>query len=296
MRALAWAATIVIAVGVGSVVTLQLRSPAEVQEAPVTSSTPTRVAQEAEPAAASVARARDQLVDRRERQVVPAGPVPQEPADEQVAAADGGRPNAVEDADVSGTGALRAAADAPEAERKIAAVVAESIVAESVAAGGAAFAQNRAFRVRDAAPATVDSVTQLREVAQPVAVPTLEEVRTDADAVTWTAVDEAAAARALGGEIAAVDGLPVIGYAVRTIEARREVRVVQRTESGVELELVQWKTGAGDVGAGLASEPDTLATPEDSLTVLTVSRDEYTIRARADLPEDVLRRLLERIP
>ncbi|NIM51161.1 MAG: hypothetical protein GTN62_14575 [Gemmatimonadales bacterium] len=115
---------------------------------------------------------------------------------------------------------------------------------------------------------------------------------------TWLVVDQTTAREYLDGPIATIQGLPTLSYAVGTIEGRRAVRITQRLESGAALEVIQQEVTARPADAFRRRVEALEAAPAvalDSVASVSVKWGDYVITARAELAPDSLRALLARI-
>ncbi len=283
-RGLAWAATILMAAGLGSYVTLSVQS----RDAPVVA---TR-AMEAAPETERLAQQQEAAEPTVGLSVDPPAAQPARPA------AAPGLASGVA-AEVANAAEAKTSADVPtdirvaRAESTPLATPTEGFRGRLAAAGDSAAEADTAVQTVTVRARTAE-VTALAEAPpRPAQAAALEDTRrADAQPTDWVDAGEAEAAEALGGRVARVSALSVIGYATRQNEGRSEVRVRQRTPDGVDLELVQWRAGDGD----LSSELERREIGDDSLAVVTVRRGEFAILARAKLPIDSLRQLLGRIP
>ncbi len=293
MRALAWAATIVVAAGVGSVVTLQLRAP---REAPVSQPSamdePARLAQKAERSLAPAEPEPPEAANRRQdlsARSVP-GDQEQQTEDEFAAVSSTARRDVVAGTGLA-TGAIAQAPDTPAAVAEL-----DVVLMDSAAPVAAADARDVALRGRVARPVEGDSLVGREGFVQAAPAAAFEEARgVDRDAPAWTEASESTASEALEGPVAEIEGLSVEGYAIRSVGERSQVKVIQRTEAGVVVEVIQWKIVDTDSALGLMEKMPVAAPAQKPLTTLSARRDDHNILLRADLSEDELRRLLERI-
>lgn len=105
------------------------------------------------------------------------------------------------------------------------------------------------------------------------------------DAADWRALSPAAAEAQVGFPTSAVPGLEVLAVEVGELEGAPAVRVRQVVEPGTVLTLLQRRaTGATEA----EDQPD-------GLTTVSIRRDDLLLTATAALPADSLRTLLERV-
>jgi hypothetical protein len=304
MRALAWAATVVLALGVGSATTLFLTGDRATPETPPATASAQAGAEAAD--RARQYRALDRLDDRaavapgavgraapseETRRSEPARPAPSlVPAEQEgaavakVAEGAGDRRAAGEEAAI----AAREGATPPPAARPTrglgdsvaprSVIQLDQVVVTAAPTDSAAAQPSRGavVRVRGAANRARDSAVE-------------------SDEAGWLAVGEDVAAAALGGKVARVEGLPVLAYGMRSVDGTTEVRVLQRAESGAVVELIQSRSDGSPPREEVA-ELERKAQRSDSVATITVRRDAVIIRARANLPAEALRGLLRRIP
>jgi hypothetical protein len=112
-------------------------------------------------------------------------------------------------------------------------------------------------------------------------------------------VSRADAATALGGSLAAIQGLPIESVSRSTAGTRVRVRVVQLAESGERIVLTLTRAGAAVSGGGgpmrvtaLRVIPPSEAYPQ---TTGTASVGNLLVTARSTMAAEPLRALLERL-
>ena len=172
-----------------------------------------------------------------------------------------------------------------------AAAKADAMVAGGVVAGGVvADEEQREARGRGAAVPDIDA--QVNEAfAQE----------------TWVAADRSAAERHLGRALLTVEGLPVAGVRVGEVSGLPAVLVLQTLPSGDSLDLVQWRQADAGLQAPkwaavsadrVAEEavPEPRAREGASVTDMTViARDGFLVALRAAVSRDSLAALAGRI-
>lgn len=303
-RMLAWAATVVIAAGVGSVVTLQFRADApqsafraledvgspEAEESASASRLPALVGGRSESARSAETL---QLSDRA-APANRAAPAATTPALDQRMAAKAERRDEEPAPGVGLPSAEKVVAQASranEVQRK-----ADTAAVEPVAPAPAeADVGGVLARARPLEPAAADSDVRAEPRREAAGMTVRAVGRADEPATKWTEVTRETAAAALGGTVANIEGLAVVRYGLREVAGIPQVRIAQRTESGVEVELVQWRTRDGPIASEFLPLPAAQQVP-DSLATVTVERADYTIRARAKVSPQALRDLVQRIP
>ncbi len=310
LTALGWAATIVIAVGVGWIARGTLGwggGPSDEQSVALDSAAAVVAQQVTEPEAevGAVGRALEQAPARHS-----------ETALREAQRRD--QPTAALKSEAAPTGRIEAKlADEPaeleEARPKLAeADVAPEPVAGVVAPAAAPPTEQRARR----AAAPVDTVTPLerertaedQRIAQVVAAeeaPAAAAYQVDLDALVvggrgaWRVGDEDAAHAVLGGPVALLPDIAVVAYLIPVEEDRAAVQLVQRLESGDIVVLTQERVTepADDLyraGEGLVSRNE--PAPGESVASVSVRRGGYLFSLRGALPLDTLVALLERLP
>jgi hypothetical protein len=157
-------------------------------------------------------------------------------------------------------------------------------------------AQNMAAPNRE----RLDAHRALVEPEAPAMAKTAANVADAIDAREWVPATRETAERALGGPIVTVEGLRVVSYALR-LAGGVQVRTVQSLGAGIELELRQSAAppargavtpapgGAG--AAGIAEMHVTAAAPATD----TIAINGFRIVGRAPISVDSLRALLKRI-
>lgn len=285
-RALAWAATVVIAAGVGWYA--GYRSQAGSRQDMVSFR---------------------QAAERADTAVVGAEPA---------AAAAGRQPALPPDADQAAF--TRGLAQEDRARRREAAAPAEeaAVGAETRPAPPAAAlpsravpapAMNLAEAPEQKAPRTIDSVARLRrapaaaELQAVVGGARVAQPDPTAGALApadpgWRPVTKADAQRYLGAPVRRVARLSALSYEVGVVDDLPAVRVIQEVSPGVLLELIQRadRPEAEIVGAAIGrAGAQALADERDSLTAVATVMDGYRITARARLSVDSLLALLREI-
>ncbi|MFQ5809717.1 MAG: anti-sigma factor family protein [Armatimonadota bacterium] len=214
-------------------------------------------------------------------------------------------------------------ADADAREREEAQRLKEVVEADVPAPPAAAPARQRiavAGERRGVAAGRRDSISRAREAGDSLAL--REQARAEAVAqqvaalgavaaadslamqyiataeATWLVVDQTTAREYLDGPIATIQGLPAVSYAVSAIQGRRAVRITQRLESGGALEVIQQEVTARPADAFRRRVEALEAAPAvalDSVASVSVKWGDYVITARAKLAPDSLRALLANI-
>ena len=134
--------------------------------------------------------------------------------------------------------------------------------------------------------------------AEPDPTPATPAVETDPVILdgTWRRIDRLGAEAALGGDIVAVPGLPIESLAEPTADGRSGVRVVQRLESGEQLEIVIEAPDflAASRGAGLRATAIRVMVPADPADPAAASAryGGYLITAKAAVEPEALRDLI----
>jgi hypothetical protein len=153
-------------------------------------------------------------------------------------------------------------------------------IGEQVNAAPAPAAAAKLVVAQEAAPEPAERAARARaQLASPVVL----------NPAGWTAVNQRAAEERLGGPIATVPDLPLLGYAVSGTGPTTVVRTIQVLGAGATVELYQRRAGAPMKSAAAA------AAPGSGTASLTVSWEGYSVTGTAPVPADSLRRLLARL-
>lgn len=279
-RALAWAATIVMAAGVGWYAGFRFQGMAARDQAESALS---------RPQAEAVAPTREPQVQRQPTQVAEFPPPeslaqtraererPSAPADEAAQAQPPAAAHREEPAPPAGAVDLARAAESKARPRT-----------DSLA---------RARERADSAAGFRPGVVQVEEV---VAAPAQHRAGAAAGWPSapggWTPVSADAARDALGQPLLQVEGMPVVSYAIGTAAGAPTVRVVQQVTPGVLLELLQQRDSAAtDDARGRLLRRVPSDTVADSVAALTVVRGGVRVTLRAPVSLDSLQALAERI-
>lgn len=285
LQSWALAATVVLAVGIGSVVGLNVRR-AETDAGPFEQMS--AAPEDARRLTLNESEADERRADRfAEQEAPPPSPARPSATPESQAMVAGGRERKALPADEpAGAPALGRTQPTDQDRRGLASVA-------NAAPPGAADSGTAEVRARVAAPVAAQDAVEERPAQEAVAKLTV--VQAPREDVPWTAVSEGAARATLGGQLATLAGLPVTGYALRSVDGLSQVRVMHETEAGELVELIQWRTAQDSLRNGMA-EFQGGEVARDSLTTVTVRHDDLTIVARGMLSNETLRRLLLRIP
>jgi hypothetical protein len=117
------------------------------------------------------------------------------------------------------------------------------------------------------------------------------------EAGAWRVVDEPTARDRLGGPIARLPDAAVEAYLIPADSERPAVQVVQRLESGDVVVLAQeLAADPAEEGAGARDELMAMNEPFSDASSASVRRGDYVVTLRARLPTDSLRALLETLP
>ncbi len=292
LRTLAWAATVVLAVGVGWYARGSLR----------------RIPQQSTPVVA-IPQDRDQVdAGKTSSELTEVADARRSVAE---AESEGPAAGALLEARRAGEPAMGAASPEPtspaEPSREL---VAARTFADADTRAEAAFKTDTPTSERTGALAPPPAVPQAVVATNATAEqPRLRRARGEAlEAEGWTEVNEATAQAFLAGPVAVVEDFPVVTYATRVADGRRAVRVRQDLGSARLLELVQEALGgfalaeaqerdrerAADDRLRAADEIDSVER-KDSLTTVSVRRGNYLITIRAPISMDSLKALLKRI-
>lgn len=116
----------------------------------------------------------------------------------------------------------------------------------------------------------------------------------------WVTVSPTEAARRLGGPLATIPGLPSLGTSVSEAEGAVVARTIQVLGPGQTIELTQQRAVAEKRAAAPAPAPAAAAqagaAPRDTgAGQVTVEWEGFSVSGRALVPQDSLRRLLQRL-
>jgi hypothetical protein len=281
-RWLAWAATLVIAGGVGWYARDQLGFPHDTFR-PAGASQESAARAEPETTAAVAAAPTQVAVTER---AVPAEEQKSQVANEGQVSTPAPPPSPLA---VGGTARQKAA----EADRLVAGGRGDQ------AAGAAAppVAQNLAAPTQE----RLEARRSAAEAEAPVMAKMAADVADALDERGWIPATREAAEQALGGPVVTVEGLPVVSYRLRTIGGV-EVRTVQSLGAGMELELRQSKLTLARGAVATAPAPEARARGAElpsraaaEPATDTVEIDRFRIVGRAPISLDSLRALLRKI-
>jgi hypothetical protein len=140
------------------------------------------------------------------------------------------------------------------------------------------------------APSPPAAPTAMQPLAQRVSAPVLNEAG-------WTTVSEAEAKRRLGGPIARVPDLAILGYSVSGSGEATVVHTIQVLGPGVTLDLYQQRATArsGERGGVVAARPSVRALRDEAIEPVSVDWEGFRVSARAQVPADSLRALLRKL-
>ncbi len=170
-------------------------------------------------------------------------------------------------------------------------------LADSVRAEAPAEVQIRGF-VEDAPAAQ----KRARELAEPDLLAAME-APAPTDEIRWIAVSRDEAERSIERKLLLVDGLDVVEISIAATRPRASVRVVQLLPSGDSLEIVQQATTPEvDRVAGVleprlqdARDEQEAAANEREISSVSVIRGDVVVEMRGRIPMDSLRVLLSRL-
>jgi len=288
LTALGWAATIVLAVGIGwiargAVMREAGNAPVRLDGAP---SAP--VGGMAAPAESSAARRGAAELSEERSEAEPAG-----------------RLGAVADQ----TPQLAAAPPAPVELRQQTNEAAPPPPAEAVAEGeqpAAKAAAAEGVRTRQAVSGVVAIADERRNAAArgempadslaPAAIAQLAAHAVDSPA--WTGATAEDAERHLGAPLRAVEGLPVESTSVGAVDGAPAVRVVQTLPGGERLEIVEWRSDSTDADAARrqAVQKRDAAPEQARVAQIVILRDGVVAVVSAPVPADSLAALARKIP
>jgi hypothetical protein len=122
-------------------------------------------------------------------------------------------------------------------------------------------------------------------------------IGTSGEAGAWRVVDEPTARERLGGPIARLPDAAVEAYLIPADSERPAVQVVQRLESGDVVVLAhEIAADPREEGAGARDELMAMNEPFSDVSEASVRRGDYVIMLRGRLPTDSLQALLETLP
>ncbi len=188
-----------------------------------------------------------------------------------------------------------------ERQRVVADELSAKAVARTLADSVQAEVPAEELRVRRDAPAALN---RAREFAEPNLVAALE-APAPTDNVQWIAVSRDEAERSIARKLLLVDGLDVVEISIAATEPRASVRVVQLLPSGDSLEIVQQPTtpevdrvaGVRDSQARFRdarAQQEAMAN-EREISSVSVIRGDVVVEIRGRIPLDSLRVLLSRL-
>ncbi|MCH7682125.1 MAG: zf-HC2 domain-containing protein [Gemmatimonadetes bacterium] len=156
-----------------------------------------------------------------------------------------------------------------------------------------------ALRVSRDAPAALKRARELAESGLFAEM----EAPAPTDDLLWIAVSRDEAERSIGGKLLLVDGLDVVEISIAATEPRASVRVVQLLPSGDSLEIVQQPTTpevdrvAGVLESRLqdARDEQEAAANEREISSVSVIRGDVVVEMRGRISIDSLRVLLSRL-
>jgi hypothetical protein len=172
-------------------------------------------------------------------------------------------------------------------------------VTRTLADGGQAAVPAEARRAsRDA----LAPLKRARELAEPNLLAAVEAL-TPTDDLRWIAVSREEAEQTIERRLLLVDGLDVVEISIAATEPRASVRVIQLLPSGDSLEIVQQPTTPEvDRVAGVleprlqdARAEQNAAVNETEISSVSVIRGDVVVEMRGRIPVDSLRVLLSRL-
>jgi hypothetical protein len=300
LTALGWAATIVLAVGVGWIARGTLgfgERPAQQPGFAMADSAVLQLAEQiAEPEADAPERTLAQAPTREGRVEAGRAQRRDEPAPPAVL-----KSETVPEEGVP----LDARAEAEEARAKMA----EADVEQQPAAGVATPAAPAAAAARGrGAIAQADSIEQAQSESKAAhdafaaAGIRLDEVLGGAgEGTEWRVADEATANERLGGAVTPLPGAEVVAYLVPAEPDRAAVQLVQQLESGEAVVLMQERTTEMPEAEDAVGDRDELMAMNEPASQVegasvTLRRGDFVLTLRGNLPPDSLRALLEQLP
>jgi cytochrome c553 len=289
LTALGWAATIVLAVGIGWIARGAVMREAGNAPVPLDGAPSAAIGGMAAPAESSAARRGAAELSEERSGAEPAGRLgavaDQTP---QLAAAP---PAPVELRQQANEAAPQPTAGAvPEGEQPSAkAEAAEGVRTRQAVSGVVAIAdERRNAAARGEMPA--DSLA-------PAAIAQLAAHAVESPA--WTGATAEDAERHLGGPLRVVEGLPVESTSVGAVDGTPAVRVVQLLPGGEQIEIVQWQSDSTDADAsrrGAVQKRDTAPEAARRMDEIVIVRDGVIAVVRGPVPADSLAALARKIP
>ena len=298
LRGLAWAASIVVAVGVGWYAQLSLGSGGAGEETLSDSAATLRIVAKAREADSIVP---VQAAEARSEVSLLAGPPAVASPDET-------------DVDASAASTMAVAREPKPADRTVVALEERARADQQVAGRGQAGAMAGQEQQSSEVPSRERVERERRRVVDEIAPaqarlalrgadsdradpPTLVLDRRVAAVTEWLEVERAAAERTLGTAVLAVDGLPLVGFSVPA-SGLPIVRVKQLLPSGDSLEILQRSANtAGNTPTPLLEGVSERATRRATSgeTTVTTSVGDLVVTGRAPIGLDSLRTLLGRL-
>ncbi|MCH8934143.1 MAG: zf-HC2 domain-containing protein [Gemmatimonadetes bacterium] len=186
-----------------------------------------------------------------------------------------------------------------ERQRLVAGELSAKAVARTLVDSVRAEVPTAALRVSRDAPAALKRARELAESGLFAEV----EAPAPTDDLLWIAVSRDEAERSIGGKLLLVDGLDVVEISIAATEPRASVRVVQLLPSGDSLEIVQQPTTpeVDRVAGGLESrlqdarDEQEAAANEREISSVSVIRGDVVVEMRGRISIDSLRVLLSRL-
>ena len=186
-----------------------------------------------------------------------------------------------------------------ERQRLVAGELSAKAVARTLVDSVRAEVPTAALRVSRDAPAALKRARELAESGLFAEV----EAPAPTDDLLWIAVSRDEAERSIGGKLLLVDGLDVVEISIAATEPRASVRVIQLLPSGDSLEIVQQPTTpeVDRVAGGLESrlqdarDEQEAAANESEISSVSVIRGDVVVEMRGRISIDSLRVLLSRL-
>ncbi len=186
-----------------------------------------------------------------------------------------------------------------ERQRVVADELTAKVATRTLADSAQAEVLAEAYRVRQDAPA---ALKRARELAEPDLFAAME-APAPTDDLQWIAVSQDEAERSIERKLLLVGGLDVVEISIAGTEPRVSVRVVQLLPSGDSLEIVQQPTTPEvDRVAGVleprlqdARAEQNAAVNETEISSVSVIRGDVVVEMRGRIPVDSLRVLLSRL-
>ncbi len=186
-----------------------------------------------------------------------------------------------------------------ERQRLVAGELSAKAVARTLVDSVRAEVPAAALRVSRDAPAALKRARELAESGLFAEV----EAPAPTDDLLWIAVSRDEAERSIAGKLLLVDGLDVVEISIAATEPRASVRVIQLLPSGDSLEIVQQPTTpeVDRVAGGLESrlqdarDEQEAAANEREISSVSVIRGDVVVEMRGRISIDSLRVLLSRL-